>query len=457
MISKESRLVLEAQIDYVLRDMIEHGSDGILVTEGRVDYTNTSLYKFFVTPYKDVFKAVRLSLMDIGNSVRLILSSLFASLVNSKKWMIGAKINFNERRQEINKEWQPILERARDAFGGTDPIFRMALLGPSAFFTIEGLGLGLLAGKTAAEALTGTGWEKLVDNFKTNLTGEETLNKLRRRQQEDNRQDDEFKKEAIEKLSKLEQLFFGKILTYNTEMSRNKNESKESQNLLIAEKKKDENMKISPEDAVKIWADGTGISSNLETAAIKIAKEISSFETMREKVLKRMSLMLDAAAAESFQKFLEIIKKINQSGGKIDTAQFEAEFKKNADAMLKEKLKLASQSQKDKKVSVSSNQQDQSENIDTNKERLKIEQALWQSMKVKAANEIFESFTEKDKDGKFIYDSSIVLEQKDLELMKKYKDVEVKNAAEIYASNQKLYNDIKEKANRLFKSSPARE
>lgn len=448
MISDEKRLVLEAQIDYVLRDMIEHGKSRTLVTEGRVDYSHSSLYKFFVAPYKDVFKAVRLSLMDIGNSVRLVLSSLYASITRDKKWMIEAKMGFNERRQEINREWEPILERARDAIGGTDPIFRMALLGPSAFFTIEGLGLGLLAGKTAAEALSGTGWERLTNNFRTNLSGEETLNKLRYRQREDIRQDKEFKKEIIDKLSKLEQLFFGKSLTFNAaQETEKKNESRENPlSILIVEKKKEEDKEgkreTSPQDAVKIWADGTGLTASLDKTALNFSKEISSFEIIRESALKRAELMIEAASAESFEKFIEISKKINQAGGKINTSQIEAEFKKNSEEMIKERMKLLSQKG-----------QPTSAEIDQEKE--KIKQALWQSMKVKTVNETVNALTEKGQDGKLIYDSAVKLDQKDLDLMKKHKDQEVRNAAEIYENNKKLYNAIKEKTSGLFKSPPS--
>lgn len=462
MISDEKRLVLEAQIDYVLRDMIEHGKTRTLVSEGRVDYSHSSLYKFFVAPYKDVFKAVRLSLMDIGNSVRLVLSSLYASITRDKKWMIEAKIGFNERRQEINREWQPILERARDAIGGTDPIFRMALLGPSAFFTIEGLGLGLLAGKTAAEVLTGTGWERLTNNFRTNLSGEETLNKLRYRQREDIRQDKEFKKEIIDKLSKLEQLFFGKSLTFSSgQETEKKNESrKNSLNNLIVEKKKEEDKEgkreTSPEGAVKIWADGTGLTASLGKTALNFSKEISSFEIIRESALKRAGLMIEAASAESFEKFIEISKKINQAGGKINTSQIEAEFKKNSEEMFKERMKTLNQTPK--KVSEangSQQQQNQPTSAEIEQEKEKIKRALWQSMKVKTVNETVNALTEKGQDGKLIYDSAVSLDQKDLELMKKHKDQEVRNAAEIYENNKKLYNAIKEKASGLFKSPPS--
>jgi len=120
----------------------------------------------FIQSIKDVFTALKLAAMDISNVIRLAVGLFFT--FDPRK--IQEKINeFDSRRQKINAKWQPLMERADQAFQSADPILMMAVMGPANFIGLQGIGAGLEAGKSAAEILTATDWEELRNSFSTPL------------------------------------------------------------------------------------------------------------------------------------------------------------------------------------------------------------------------------------------------------------------------------------------------
>jgi hypothetical protein len=121
----------------------------------------------FIESIKDVFRALKLAAMDISNAIRLAVGVFFT--FNPEK--IREKINeFDTRRQKINAQWKPLMDRADEAFRNADPILTMAVLGPANFLAMQGIGAGLETGKTAAEILTATDWEELRNSFSTPLS-----------------------------------------------------------------------------------------------------------------------------------------------------------------------------------------------------------------------------------------------------------------------------------------------
>ena len=116
--------------------------------------------------FLDVFRALRLAAMDISNSLRLTLGIIFTFNPEKMKKKIEA---FDDRRQKINAEWKPITDRAKEAFKNTDPILTMAVMGPANFLAMQGIGAGLAAGKTAAEIVTATNWDSLINSFTVTL------------------------------------------------------------------------------------------------------------------------------------------------------------------------------------------------------------------------------------------------------------------------------------------------
>lgn len=129
----------------------------------------------FLAPFKDVLKALRLVAMDISNSLRLVISSVIT--FDSVKMQEKIKA-FDDRRQKINTEWRPIIEAAENAIGSTDPILKMAILGPANFFALQGLGAGLVAGKTVAEVVTATNWNEIINSYSPQLDLNQSLNRF---------------------------------------------------------------------------------------------------------------------------------------------------------------------------------------------------------------------------------------------------------------------------------------
>ena len=129
----------------------------------------------FVSAFTDVFKAMRLAAMDVGNSLRLVLGMVLTFDPNKLNDKIKA---FDERRQRINAEWAPILARSKEAIRNADPILMMAIMGPANFLGAQGIAASLVAGKTAAEALTATNWDSLINSFTTTLNVNQNLQKF---------------------------------------------------------------------------------------------------------------------------------------------------------------------------------------------------------------------------------------------------------------------------------------
>lgn len=116
--------------------------------------------------FLDIFRALKLAAMDISNSLRLAIGLLFTFDPAEIEKKIEA---FDARRQNINAEWAPILQRADEAFQNADPILTMAVIGPANFLALQGVGVGLEAGKTAIEILAAKKWETLVNSFSVSL------------------------------------------------------------------------------------------------------------------------------------------------------------------------------------------------------------------------------------------------------------------------------------------------
>lgn len=122
--------------------------------------------------FLDVFRALRLAAMDISNSLRLAIGVIFTFDPEKMDKLIK---DFDTRRQKINAEWEPILQRAQEAFNNADPILTMAIMGPANFLAMQGMGAGLTAGKTVIEILAAKNWNELIDSFTTTLDVNQSL------------------------------------------------------------------------------------------------------------------------------------------------------------------------------------------------------------------------------------------------------------------------------------------
>ena len=361
MSSKEKTKILENRIDFMLEDiLLEEQAKEILLERG-AGYQSTRTYKFFVEPFKDVFAASRLSLMSFGNSFLLVAESLLAHMFRSKKLMIEARINFNERKQEINREWSPILQRAQEAFGGTDPILKFALMGPQAFFLMQGIQVGATVGKTAVETLTGTGWDKLFNNFRTNLSAQETLRALEAREDKRENERQNLAHDMVDALARLEKLFLGTAVSVQpsdqSDQSKNTSESSNKSGFVISEqdkqeKKADQQAQNIPDDALtekrlKAMFNELGLTTKMERTVINKLRDIENLIEKSQPILKTIENLSLLFSSENIEEYIQNAKKINEKGGDIDVSKIE-EMRKGIEKGASEMVKK-SQESKDKK------------------------------------------------------------------------------------------------------------
>jgi hypothetical protein len=132
-----------------------------LLREQRWEPSTSHASAAFVKPFTDVFKALKLTAMDIGNSARLMLGVLLT--FDSKK--LEKKISdFEERRNVLRQEWQPIVGDSLKAIQTADPLLSMALM-PTAYLASFGLATGITTGAAVVDVIAGEKWERLVSQL----------------------------------------------------------------------------------------------------------------------------------------------------------------------------------------------------------------------------------------------------------------------------------------------------
>jgi hypothetical protein len=258
---------------------------------------HTLVYNMFVQPFIDVLKSAKLLAMDLSNSIQLAWSAL--TIVDADD-LEEAIENFNEKRQEINKDWEPLLKKVNSLIGSQDPIYKLSLLGPEVFYGLEGLGVGLLGGKTIAEILTAIRWEKLKDNFKTRLSPDENLTRNSRRLQMLNRK----------MLRKLNSLFFIK--------SSHVRESAEPENITEAFDTPSQEQPMTEKQAVDEFLRITGLNKSLEELKIANAENIIITANDLNQKIKPLLYASSILSAENLEQLLLVFSKMKSDGAVLN-------------------------------------------------------------------------------------------------------------------------------------------
>lgn len=262
---------------------------------------HTQMYLMFVQPFVDVLKSFKFAAMQFSNSLKL-LWKIF-TVFDPGEFEDEVDL-YNERRQQINKQWQPLLDKAEQVMGRTDPLMKMSLLGPQVFLADKTFRAGLAAGKPIAEILTATGWDQLVNNFKTDFDPNENLNKNSARIQ----------KNQKKILNKLNRIFFtssSKSTTYY--------ESRENDDEIIteAEASSDPQKKMSPEESVKKFLEVSGLQAKFDDTKILNSNNILRTAPKLEKLMLPLNFSSDILASKNFEEFAAAVEKIKAAGGNI--------------------------------------------------------------------------------------------------------------------------------------------
>lgn len=278
---------------------------------------HTLVYQMFVQPFVNVIKSAKLLAMDLSNSIQLIYKAI--TVVDDDE-LEDALEEFNSKRQEINKDWKPLMDAADKAIGSLDPIYMMSLMGPTTFMSIKGFGAGLAAGQTIAEVLTATRWEKLVNNFTTKLDPSETLNKNSRKIQM-------LQKRTLKKLNRLFFIPSGGGDRYTESYKRINEQS-------LPEEKE----KMTEEEAVEKFAEITGIKKKLEELKIENSENLIVSVGRINEQIKPLTFTTSLLAASSLGELNSVIQEMNRGGIKTSVS-----------------LKQASESIKEKALELSKN------------------------------------------------------------------------------------------------------
>lgn len=117
--------------------------------------------EIFVAPFADVFKALKLTAMDIGNSARLLLGTL---LTFDTKKLRKKREKFVERRGLLRQEWLPIMEGSLKSIRTADPLLTFSMM-PVTYLAGQGLAAGISTGANIAEVMGGARWKYLLEKL----------------------------------------------------------------------------------------------------------------------------------------------------------------------------------------------------------------------------------------------------------------------------------------------------
>ena len=153
-----------------------------LLREQRWEPSASHASAAFVKPFADVFKALKLTAMDIGNSARMMLGALLT--FDNKK--LQKKItDFEERRNLLRQDWAPIVGDSLKAIQTADPLLSMALM-PTAYLSAFGLAAGITTGAAATDIIAGEKWERLISKLWNMPTELSALNAIKTMMQAQN-------------------------------------------------------------------------------------------------------------------------------------------------------------------------------------------------------------------------------------------------------------------------------
>lgn len=313
----------ETSVQHVFDEQVE--KTAIVLLEGE----HTDAYNIFVRPFTKVFKAARLVGMDIGNSLGLILKSVFSWKPEQLK---KALATYDSKRQRINAEWKPILDEAEKILGGVDPLLKMAILGPKYYFLMKGAKFGIDRGKNVAEFFTGTAWETLVNKNTTPFDTNQNLRDLINQQEKQN-------KEQNKLLQKLTKLFVGdqvasgggikESMVFEATQDPSSKDASFVEDLIAATGIEEECQKLKVDLATNRINTGKEILRQLKTSkpafAIFAAKDLTSLEKATKEA-QQAGMQVDTSALQDIKKKTEeaaksLLKADSEKASKSKTKQ----------------------------------------------------------------------------------------------------------------------------------------
>jgi len=373
--------------------------------------------------FKDVFRALRLVAMDFGNVLRLAVGMLITFNPEKIKEKIRA---FDERRQKINAEWAPIMDRAKDAIGSADPILSMAIIGPANYFALQGMGAGLVAGKTVAEVVTATNWDSLINSFTVTLDVNQSLQQFF----QNYTRNEESRREREEEFN----ISSGKTTRGNSIMSRLSNlfsESTDPQDAVLLEQAAAP--KMTEKQAIDMFVKATGMDKKFKELLDAHKENLKNTLQPIAFELEPMVAVSNMFSATNLKEFNAAVKQAKSINPKLNEEPF---------------VKFDKQVQEETKKFA-----DNPRAVEDLKKKLSVTQATPEALNAEIEKIVFDTLkSEFDKkvaaavksarDNAKIAIDDLKIDSRTLQYMQDSTDSEIKQLAEIYKNLSKTYDTI---------------
>lgn len=373
--------------------------------------------------FKDVFRALRLVAMDFGNVLRLAVGMLITFNPEKIKEKIRA---FDERRQKINAEWAPIVNRAKDAIGSADPILSMAIIGPANYFALQGMGAGLVAGKTVAEVVTATNWDSLINSFTVTLDVNQSLQQFF----QNYTRNEESRREREEEFN----ILSGKTTRGNSIMNRLSNlfsESTDPQDAVLLEQAAAP--KMTEKQAIDMFVKATGMDKKFKELLDAHKENLKNTLQPIASELEPMVAVSNMFSATNLKEFNAAVKQAKSINPKLNEEPF---------------VKFDKQVQEETKKFA-----DNPKAVEDLKKKLSVTQATPEALNAEIQKIVFNTLkSEFDKkvaaaiksarDNAKIAIDDLKIDSRTLQYMQDSTDSEIKQLAEIYKNLSKTYDTI---------------
>ena len=263
-----------------------------VVTEARLLNEEESLYSVFVQPFVDVVDAAKLSGQDILNVASLYFDLLVT--LDPRK-MKEAMVEFDKNKATLDKKWEPILERNREALTSGDADLIAMVLAPGYFVASEA-GLRVWGAVPDIYGYLGeTGWR--LPLAAAIMGG---------KPKEPKEPKDGKEKGILDKLKDLFYLGEGIVLS--------------SDNIILEQDAPDE-QKPSLEKAFQEYLEQTGLDQNLEDTGKELVDLYKTLlSDIADPLLAKFQVAADLAAAVDSEQFMAALESASKQGIDLETA-----------------------------------------------------------------------------------------------------------------------------------------
>ena len=253
------------------------------------EYAQSGFLDMLREPLQDIFTSLKLTAMDISNSLQLLVKTIW--FINDDEKLKEANEEYELKRSKILKDWGPVVERSMSALNNADP-FMTAMLAPQAAMISSTLRNSIAAGKNAAEIIAAEDWESIRSKINRVPDEEWGLGAMMSKQQDQ-------AKETNTVLTNLYNLFHRQQDQGNAQ-----NES------LLREQEEPAVTVTDPEEWLEIFFRETGIADEFTDSAAELLVEKTKLaESAVEQLSQNVSVM-KLVAAQDFDQFKKTIEAI---------------------------------------------------------------------------------------------------------------------------------------------------